>query len=155
MNNAGIGTVGAVEKSPVADEIAQVRLNVEAVIDLTTRAVQQMVPRGRGAILNVGSTAGFHPFPGQSGYAGTKAFVATYTEGVRGEMAGTGVTVATLCTRARCAPNSWRRPAWMRTSSPRPSRSSCGCRRETVARIGVDALANDRGNRDRRVCVTG
>jgi short-subunit dehydrogenase len=55
-----------------------------------------MVPRGRGAILNVGSTAGFHPFPGQAGYAGTNAFVKTYTEGLRGELAGTGVTVATL-----------------------------------------------------------
>jgi uncharacterized protein len=97
VNNAGIGTIGFVAKTPVADEIAQARVNVEAVIDLTTRAAQQMVPRGRGAILNVGSTAGFHPFPGQSGYAGTKAFVKTYTEGVRGELAGTGVTVATLC----------------------------------------------------------
>lgn len=38
-----------------------------------------MVPRGRGAILNGGSTAGYHPFPCQSGYSGTKAFVKTYT----------------------------------------------------------------------------
>ena len=76
MNNAGIGTIGrGGENSTVAAEIAQVRVNVEAVIDLTTRAVQQMVPRGRGAILNVGSTAGFQPFPGQAGYAATKAFV--------------------------------------------------------------------------------
>jgi len=71
VNNAGIGTMGSVAKRPVADEIAQVRVNVEAVIDLTTRAVQQMVPRGRGAILNVGSTAGYQPFPGQVGYAAT------------------------------------------------------------------------------------
>ena len=69
VNNAGIGTIGSVTKTSVEDEIAQVRVNVEAVIDLTTRAVQQMVPRGRGAILNVGSTAGDHPFPGQVGYA--------------------------------------------------------------------------------------
>ncbi len=89
VNNAGIGTIGSVTKTPVDDEIAQVRVNVEAVIDVTTRAVQQMVPRGRGTILNVGSTAGFHPFPGQAGYAGTKAFVHTYTEGLRGELAGT------------------------------------------------------------------
>jgi uncharacterized protein len=97
VNNAGIGTIGSVTKTSVDDEIAQVRVNVEAVIDLTTRAVQQMVPRGRGAILNVGSTAGYHPFPGQVGYAATKAFVRTYTEGLRGELAGTGVTVALLC----------------------------------------------------------
>ena len=96
VNNAGIGTMGPVAEASVADEIAQVRVNVEAVIDLTTRAVQQMVPRGRGAILNVGSTAGFQPFPGQAGYAGTKAFVRAYTDAVRAELAGTGVTVATL-----------------------------------------------------------
>ncbi len=96
VNNAGIGTIGAVTNASVDDEIAQVRVNVEAVIDLTTRAVQQMVPRGRGAILNVGSTAGYHPFPGQAGYAASKAFVITYTQGLRGELAGTGVTVALL-----------------------------------------------------------
>ncbi|OAN32626.1 SDR family NAD(P)-dependent oxidoreductase [Mycolicibacterium iranicum] len=96
INNAGIGTIGPVVDSTPQAEINQVRVNVEAVIDLTTRAVQQMVPRGRGAILNVGSTAGFQPFPGQSGYAATKAFVRSYTDGLRGELAGTGVTVAAL-----------------------------------------------------------
>ncbi|MCZ0727516.1 SDR family NAD(P)-dependent oxidoreductase [Mycolicibacterium iranicum] len=96
INNAGIGTIGPVVDSTPEAEINQVRVNVEAVIDLTTRAVQQMVPRARGAILNVGSTAGFQPFPGQSGYAATKAFVRSYTDGLRGELAGTGVTVAAL-----------------------------------------------------------
>jgi short-subunit dehydrogenase len=144
VNNAGIGTMGAVEKSTVADEIAQVRVNVEAVIDLTTRAVQQMVPRGRGAILNVGSTAGFHPFPGQSGYAGTKAFVKTYTEGLRGELASTGVTVATLHpgpVRTEFLEAAGMDEKTFAASFPKflwmPSRE--------VARIGVDALEHDRG----------
>jgi len=92
----GVGTIGPVADASVDDEIAQVRVNVEAVIDLTTRAVQQMVRRGRGAILNVGSTTGFQPFPGQAGYAATKAFVRSYTDGLRGELAGTGVTVAAV-----------------------------------------------------------
>ena len=144
VNNAGIGTIGSVTKTSVDDEIAQVRVNVEAVIDLTTRAVQQMVPRGRGAILNVGSTAGFHPFPGQIGYGATKAFVKSYTEGLRGELAGTGVTVALLC------------PGPVRTEFLK----SAGMDERTfaaafpkflwmaardVARIGVDALDGDRG----------
>jgi short-subunit dehydrogenase len=130
--------------SPVADEIAQVRVNVEAVIDLTTRAAQQMVPRGRGAILNVGSTAGYHPFPGQSGYAGTKAFVKTYTEGVRGELAGTGVTVATLCpgpVRTEFLQAAGMDEDKFAKAFPKflwmPSRE--------VARIGVEALEHDRG----------
>jgi hypothetical protein len=145
VNNAGIGTMGPVAEASVADEIAQVRVNVEAVIDLTTRAVQQMAPRGRGAVLNVGSTAGFQPFPGQSGYAGTKAFVIAYSEGLRAELAGTGVTVATLNpgpvhteflevagVDELTFEKSFPKFMWM------PSRA--------VAKVGVEALDHDRGS---------
>ena len=145
VNNAGIGTMGPVAEASVADEIAQVRVNVEAVIDLTTRAVQQMAPRGRGAVLNVGSTAGFQPFPGQSGYAGTKAFVIAYSEGLRAELAGTGVTVATLNpgpvhteflevagVDELTFEKSFPKFIWM------PSRA--------VAKVGVEALDHDRGS---------
>ena len=145
INNAGIGTMGAVAQSTPAAEIAQVRVNVEAVIDLTTRAVGQMLPRGSGTILNVGSTAGFHPFPGQAGYAGTKAFVRNYTEGLRAELAGTGVTVATLNPGPvrteflssagmdeRTFADAFPKFMWM------PSRD--------VARVGIDALEHDRGD---------
>ena len=138
VNNAGIGTIGPVAKTTVAAEIAQVRVNVEAVIDLTTRAVQQMVPRGRGAILNVGSTAGFHPFPGQAGYAATKAFVRAYTEGLRAELAGSGVTVATLQPR----PGAHRVPA-----VGRHGREDL---RRRVPEVHVDAVARRREGRHRR-----
>jgi uncharacterized protein len=142
VNNAGIGTVDSVAHSPVEDEIAQVRVNVEAVIDLTTRAVQQMMPRERGAILNVGSASVFLPTPGQAGYAGTKAFTHIYGEGLRGELAGTGVTVATLCpgpvrteflAAAGVDETALALPKFMYM----PSRD--------VARIGIDILARDRG----------
>ena len=144
VNNAGLGTIGSVTRTDVDKEIAQVRVNAEAVIDLCTRAVQQMVPRGRGAILNVGSTAGYHPFPGQLGYAATKAFVKSYTEGLRGELAGTGVTVTLLCPGPvrteflvkagmdeRAFADAFPKFMWV------PSRE--------VARIGLDALDADEG----------
>jgi hypothetical protein len=144
VNSAGIGTIGSVTKAAIDDEIAQVRVNVEAVVDLTTRAVQQMVPRGRGAILNVGSTAGYLPFPGQIGYAATKAFVKNYTEGLRGELAGTGVTVALLCpgpVRTEFVKNAGMDERDFADAFPKflwkPSRE--------VARAGVDALDHDRG----------
>ena len=144
VNNAGIGTIGSVTKTPVEDEIAQVRVNVEAVIDLTTRAVQQMVPRGRGAILNVGSTAGYQPFPGQVGYAATKAFVNNYTQGLRGELAGTGVTVALLCpgpVRTEFVKSAGMDEREFANAFPKflwkPSRE--------VARAGVNALDHDSG----------
>jgi len=145
VNNAGIGTIGAVAKSTVAAEIAQVRVNVEAVIDLTTRAVQQMVSRGRGAILNVGSTAGLYPFPGQTGYAGTKAFVISYTAGLRTELAGTGVTVATLIpgpVRTEFLQNAGMDEKTFAAAFPKFLwRSS-----RDVASIGVEALDGDRGS---------
>jgi uncharacterized protein len=142
VNNAGIGTVGALIDSTVEAEIAQVRVNVEAVIDLTTRAVQQMVPRRRGAILNVGSGSGFIPTPGQAGYAGTKAFTYIYGEGLRGELAGTGVTIATVCPgpvrtefldAAGVADDAIGMPAFMYMTA------------RDVARIGIHALEKDRG----------
>jgi short-subunit dehydrogenase len=145
VNNAGIGTMGAVADSTVAAEIAQVRVNVEAVIDLTTRAVHQMVPRGRGAILNVGSTAGFHPFPGQAGYAATKAFVRAYTEGLRAELVGSGVTVATLNpgpVRTEFLQSAGMDEKTFADAFPKfmwmPSRE--------VAKVGIDAIERDRGD---------
>lgn len=145
VNNAGVGTMGPVQDAVVADEIAQVRVNVEAVIDLTTRAVQQMVPRAMGAILNVGSTAGFQPFPGQSGYAATKAFVRAYTDGVRTELAGTGVTVATLNpgpVRTEFLQTAGMDERTFADAFPKfmwvPSRD--------VAKAGIDALVNDSGS---------
>jgi short-subunit dehydrogenase len=145
VNNAGIGTVGAGAEADVDDEIAQVRVNVEAVVDLTTRAVRQMVSRGRGAILNVGSVAAFQPFPGQSSYAASKAFVRSYTDGLRAELAGTGVTVATLHPGPvkteffeaagvddTVFDDVFPKFMWM------PPRA--------VAKVGIDALEHDRGS---------
>jgi uncharacterized protein len=143
VNNAGIFRAGTVANSTVEDEIALVRVNVEAVTDLTTRAVQLMVPRGRGAILNVGSVASFAPTPGQSGYSGTKAFVRHYTEALRVELAGTGVTVAALypgpvrteMLKAAGVEEAFANafPEFMWT----PAR--------TVAKAGIDTLDADRG----------
>jgi short-subunit dehydrogenase len=144
VNNAGLGTIGPVVDSTPAAEIAQVRVNVEAVIDLSTRAVQQMVPRGRGAILNVGSTAGFQPFPGQSGYAATKAFIRSYTDGLRAEVAGTGVTVTALHpgpVRTEFLETAGIDERTFGAAFPKfmwvPSRE--------VAKAGIDALDADRG----------
>ncbi len=97
VNNAGIGTIGPAANTSVERHLAMVRVNVEAVIDLTTRAVGPMVAAGRGAILNIGSAGGFVPTPGMAGYAGTKAFVYLYGEALRGELQGSGVSVTTIC----------------------------------------------------------
>jgi len=74
-----------------------VRLNVEAVVDLTSRFLPGMVQRGRGSVINIASTSAFQPLPGAAVYAAGKAFVLSFSEAIRTELRGTGVTVTAVC----------------------------------------------------------
>jgi short-subunit dehydrogenase len=97
VNNAGFSTMGPVHRADPARELAMIRTDIEAVVHLCTIFLPAMVERGRGAVLNVASTAAFQPLPGQAGYGGAKAFVLSYSRAMGGELRGTGVTVTTLC----------------------------------------------------------
>lgn len=97
VNNAGWSTVGPVAASDPGREVGMVRTNVEAVVDLTTRALPAMVAAGAGGVLNVASTAAFQPLPGQAGYAASKAFVLNYSWALGEELRGSGVAVTALC----------------------------------------------------------
>jgi short-subunit dehydrogenase len=97
VNNAGLSTMGPVHRAERDRELAMIRTDVEAVVDLCTTFLPGMVERGAGAVLNVASTAAFQPLPGQAGYSASKAFVLAYGHALRGELSGTGVSVTTLC----------------------------------------------------------
>ena len=77
-------------------ELEQVRVLVEAPVALTSAFLPAMVRRGRGAILNVASTAGMQPLPYSAGYSAAKAYVLTFSEAVHQEVSGSGVTVTVL-----------------------------------------------------------
>ena len=95
-NNAGFGHTGRVWERPFAEERDMIRLNVEALANLTRLALPGMIARGRGAILNTGSMAGFVAGPRMTTYYATKAFVLSYTEGLAEELEGTGVSATVL-----------------------------------------------------------
>ena len=97
VNNAGFGSGGRFQELDAARELDMVRLNVEAVTALCARFVPEMVDRGRGAVLNVASTAAFQPLPRQAVYAATKAFVLSFTDALHADLQGTGVTATALC----------------------------------------------------------
>ena len=97
VNNAGYSTLGRVVEADPEDEMAMVEVDVVAVLDLCTRFVPGMVARGRGAILNVASTAAFQPLPGQAGYGAGKSFVLSYSQSLAGELRDTGVSATCLC----------------------------------------------------------
>ena len=96
VNNAGFTTVGDVHANPDR-QLGMIRVNIEALVDLTTMWLPGMVERGRGAVIQVASTTAFQPVPVQSTYAATKAFVLSFSEGVSSELRGTGVTITALC----------------------------------------------------------
>ena len=97
VNNAGFSTMGPVAESDPLREMAMIRTDVEAVVHLCSVFLPGMVERARGAILNVASTAAFQPLPGQAGYGASKAFVLSYSRGIRAELSHTPVTVTALC----------------------------------------------------------
>lgn len=97
INNAGLGDYGAVATSNVERDDRIIRVNITALTLLTTRLLPQMTARKSGAILNVSSTAGFLPIRGMAVYAASKAYVNSFSEALRAELRGTGVTVTTLC----------------------------------------------------------
>ena len=97
VNNAGFTTMGPVHKGNPNDELLMIQTNVDAVAHLCALFLAGMVERGKGAVLNVASVGAFQPLPGQAGYAASKAFVLSYSHGIRTELVGTGVTVTVLC----------------------------------------------------------
>jgi short-subunit dehydrogenase len=96
VNNAGFATGGPFHESDPARELEQVRVLVEAPMALTSAFLPAMVRRGRGAILNVASTAGMQPLPYSAGYSAAKAYVLTFSEALHQEVSGSGVTVTVL-----------------------------------------------------------
>jgi hypothetical protein len=97
VNNAGFGTMGRIDRLPVERELEEIRLNVEALVALTGVFLPRMVARGRGAVVNVASVAGFGPMAYTATYAATKAFVIAFSEATAVELEGTGVHMLCVC----------------------------------------------------------
>ncbi len=97
INNAGVGDRGAFATSDPSRVSDMLAVNVSALTLLTRSLLPQMVAAKRGAILNVSSCASFMPMPGLGVYAATKAYVTSFSEALRSELRGSGVTVTALC----------------------------------------------------------
>jgi uncharacterized protein len=97
VNNAGFGDAAELVDADRERLLRMIGLNCAAVFDLQARYLPGMVRRGRGAVVNVASTAAFQPVPGNATYAATKAFVLSFSESTHAEVAGAGVTVTALC----------------------------------------------------------
>jgi uncharacterized protein len=96
VNNAGFGMQGAFAALPVERQLEMIQLNTMTLTELTARLIPGMLARGRGGVLNVGSTAGFQPGPFMAVYYATKAFVVSFSEALAEELSGSGLRISCL-----------------------------------------------------------
>ncbi|NQD95372.1 SDR family oxidoreductase, partial [Pseudomonas sp. CrR25] len=97
VNNAGLGTSGAFVAQEWSREQQLIELNILALARLCHALGNVMAGQGSGQILNVASTAGFQPGPWMSNYYASKAYVLHFSEALREELKGHGVSVSVLC----------------------------------------------------------
>ncbi len=100
INNAGFGVGAKLLDADVASHELGIDVMIRAVLILSNTAGRAMRDRGRGGIINVSSFAGY---VSMGSYSAIKAWVTRFTEGLAGELHGSGVTVTALC------------PGWVRT----------------------------------------
>jgi short-subunit dehydrogenase len=94
VNNAGFALGSGFLASTADDEEKLVDVHVRAVLRLSKAAVDVMVTRGHGWIINVASVAAFAPY---GTYGAAKAWATSFSEGLDGELAGTGVRAVACC----------------------------------------------------------
>ncbi|MBK7822635.1 MAG: SDR family oxidoreductase [Tessaracoccus sp.] len=97
INNAGFGTMGDFVDADPARLGQEMQLNMVALTELTRAVLPGMKERGRGAVVNVASTAAFQPIPTMAVYAASKAYVLRFSVALRDELKGTGVRVLAIC----------------------------------------------------------
>ena len=97
VNNAGLGDLGPFDTAEWERLEPMLSVNVAALTHLTHLLLPMLRASSPAAILNVSSVAGFFPLPEMAVYAATKAYVTSFSEALRMELAPHGVTVTALC----------------------------------------------------------
>lgn len=97
INNAGLALgVELAQSASLEDWETMIETNCKGLVTMTRKLLPAMVARGRGLVLNLGSTAGAYPYPGGNVYGATKAFVDHFTTNLRGDLIGTGVRATNI-----------------------------------------------------------
>jgi NAD(P)-dependent dehydrogenase (short-subunit alcohol dehydrogenase family) len=96
VNNAGIMPVGPFveEDDPTAHRL--IDINLHGVIFGSKLALERFLPRGRGHLVNIASSAGKAGFPGGATYCATKHAVVGLSEAIRAELRGTHIGISVV-----------------------------------------------------------
>ncbi|HWJ75325.1 MAG TPA: SDR family oxidoreductase [Kaistia sp.] len=93
VNNAGFSALKPLTETPDSVITSMIGLNITALTQLSKAALNAFKARGAGTLVNVGSGAGFAPYPGIPVYGATKAYVYLFTQSLQSEVAETAVRV--------------------------------------------------------------
>ena len=97
INNAGLALgLDPAHQADFDDWETMIQTNIVGLSYLTRQVLPQMVERGNGYIINLGSIAANYPYPGGNVYGATKAFVQQFSLNLRADLHGTGVRVSVI-----------------------------------------------------------
>ncbi|MEY2485755.1 MAG: uncharacterized protein QOH39_1403 [Verrucomicrobiota bacterium] len=142
VNNAGLGDLGSFATSDPERIEKIILVNIFAPTFLARSLVPVMIAKKNGGILNVSSSAGFLPIAGFSVYAASKAYLTSFSEGLRAELRGTGVSVSALCPGP--VDTEFTEVAYRPGDHPATGPSFVHVAAEDVARAGLAAIKHDR-----------
>ena len=97
VNNAGLGGSQAFEKTDIEYIEKIIQLNVTATSLLTRALLPNLLRQGKSYVLNVSSMAAHTPTGYKMVYPASKAFINTFSFGLRAEFKGRGVSVSVVC----------------------------------------------------------
>lgn len=97
VNNAGLEFVGPFTKAPLSEIDLITKVNLLAPMELTRIALDGMLARGRGHVVNIASLAGKVPGAYLHTYNATKHGLVGFTHSVRHELIDTPVSASVIC----------------------------------------------------------
>ena len=104
VNNAGLGSAGKLLDSNIEDLESMIYLNVTALTRLALAALPSFLARKSGLLINIASVVALAPELLNGTYSGTKAYVVNFTQALKNEVEGTGVTVQAVLPGATATP---------------------------------------------------
>jgi short-subunit dehydrogenase len=96
VNNAGVQVIAPAASCDTDRCEDMLRLNVHTPMRLTRAVLPGMIARKSGTIVDIASMAALTPMPGMYYYNAAKGALGNASEGLRGELRGTGVHVVTV-----------------------------------------------------------
>ena len=156
INNAGYGRWGTFHEVEMDDYADMIQLNVTSLSELSHLFIPDMISKGEGGVINVGSVASLTPVPYSSVYAATKAYVLSLSEGLRYEYRNFNIRVMALlpgATVSNFGQVATAKSDKLRERLNKRSKSATGAVFQTSHEVAVECL--DGFSKDKQFIIPG